>query len=105
MFSESMPTRRAPDSLRASAAPRVRIDPAVAAKLADAPPNALYLGRTFEGLPLRSLDPFVYSDCLRPRPELKQCQWLRVDHGRVTGSDPKQVRRALKKLRQVASER
>jgi hypothetical protein len=88
-----------------TAAPRVKIDPAVAAKLDDVPPGALYLGETFEGLPLRTIRPFVYSDCFHPTPELKRCHWLRVAEGRVTGSDEKQVRRAQKKLHPVSADR
>jgi hypothetical protein len=88
-----------------TAAPRVKIDPAVAAQLDGAPGDSLYLGRTFEGLPLRTIAPFVYSDCLHPTPELKRCHWLRVENGRVTGSDSKQVRRAQTKLHPVLADR
>jgi hypothetical protein len=88
-----------------TAAPRVKIDPAVAARLDGAPGDALYLGETFEGLPLRTIDPFVYSDCLHPTPELKRCQWLRVEGGTITGSDAKQVRRAEKELHLVSADR
>jgi hypothetical protein len=88
-----------------AAAPRVKIDPVVAAQLDHVPQNALYLGETFEGLPLRSVEPFVYSDCLHPSPKLKRCHWLRVDGDRVTGSDGKQVERARKELHPVSADR
>ena len=86
-------------------APRVKIDPVVAAQLSTVPSNELFLGETFEGLALRQVAPFVYSDCLHPRPKLKRCTWLRVENGRVTGSDGKQVARAMRKLRPVHADR
>jgi hypothetical protein len=86
-------------------APRVAIEPSVAAKLREAPPQALFLGETFEGLPLRTVDPFVYSDCkpgaLKTSP--MPCHWVRVSSGVVTGSSPAQVRRARKELRPVGA--
>ena len=88
-----------------TAAPRVKIDPAVAARLDGVPGESLYLGETFEGLPLRMIDPFVYSDCLHPTPELKRCHWLRIGGERITGSDAKQIRRAEKKLHPVSADR
>ena len=63
----------------------------------------LYLGKTFEGLPLRTVDPFLYSDCepgkrkVAPMP----CAWVKVQRGVVTGGDPQQVARARDHLRPV----
>jgi hypothetical protein len=85
-------------------APRVDITPAVAAQLEKAPPRARYLGKTFEGLALRRVDPFYYSNCRLVRPEKDHCHWLRVSNGRVTGSDPDQVARAEKKLRPLSAD-
>ncbi len=87
-------------------APRVEIDPRVAAQLRHTPPQALFLGESFEGLALRSVDPFLYSDCEPgvPKTSPTPCQWLKVDHGTVTGSSEAQARRARRKLRTVASE-
>jgi hypothetical protein len=88
--------------LQWSQAPRVETSPAVLRRLPSAR-GELYLGKTFEGLPLRTVDPFLYSDC---EPGKKKrtpvpCEWVRVDDGRVTGGDPKQVARARHHLRPV----
>jgi hypothetical protein len=61
----------------------------------------LYLGAAFEGLPLRTVRPFLYSDCLPGKPHVLPCTWVRVDRGRVTGANRAQVARAVKKLRRV----
>jgi hypothetical protein len=88
------------------AAPRVKIEPAVAAKLRHARPDALYLGETFEGLPLRTVDPFLYSDCKPgvPKRAPEPCHWIRVAGGHVTGSNDGQVDRAREKLRRVGAD-
>ena len=88
------------------AAPRVEIDPAVVAQLRHARPEAQYLGEIFEGLALRTVDPFLYSDC---KPGVRKtsptpCTWVRVDRGAVTGSDSRQVKRARKALRPVGAD-
>jgi hypothetical protein len=83
------------------AAPRVHVSNAVEQELVTAR-GQLYLGETFEGLPLRRVDPFLYSDCLPGRPHLRPCRSVRVAEGRVTGSDSAQVSRARKRLRRVA---
>ncbi len=89
-----------------TAAPRVKMEPEVAAQLRQAPPGALFLGTTFEGLPLRSVEPFLYSDCKpgAPRTSPTPCEWIRVADGKVTGSRSDQVRRARSKLRPVATD-
>ena len=84
-----------------AAAPRVRASESVVRQLPSVR-GQLYLGRTFEGLPLRSVDPFLYSDCQPSRPHVRPCQSLRVTRGRVTGTDAAQVKRARKRLRPVA---
>jgi hypothetical protein len=84
-----------------TAAPRVHADPQVRSELAGVR-GEQYLGGRFEGLPLRTVRPFLYSDCLPGKPHVVACHWLRVDHGRVSGSDPAQVSRAEVKLRPVA---
>jgi len=84
-----------------AAAPRVEATKQVLAQLGSVR-GALYLGPRFEGLPLRTVRPFLYSDCVPGKPHVIACQWLRVDHGVVTGSDPAQVIRARAKLRPVA---
>jgi hypothetical protein len=63
----------------------------------------LYLGQTFEGLALRTVQPFLYSDCEpgKRRTVPVRCTWVKVVDGRVTGADPKQVRRAKEALRRV----
>ena len=63
----------------------------------------LYLGETFEGLPLRTIHPFLYSDCVPGRKKVAPvpCLWVRVDQGHVAGGDPEQVERARKRLRPV----
>ena len=88
------------------AAPRVEIEPAVAAELRRASPDALYLGETFEGLPLRTVDPFLYSDCKPgvPKHSPEPCHWVRVASGRVTGSNEGQVNRARGKLHRVGAD-
>jgi hypothetical protein len=87
-------------------APRVEIEPAVDAKLQRARPGALYLGETFEGLPLRTVDPFLYSDCKPgiPKRAPQPCHWVRVAGGRITGSNDAQVRRARGELRPVVAD-
>jgi hypothetical protein len=87
------------------AAPRVKIEPAVEAELRHARPDALFLGETFEGLPLRTVDPFLYSDCKPgvPKRSPEPCHWIRVASGRVTGSNEGQVDRAQGKLRRVGA--
>jgi len=89
-----------------AAAPRVEIEPEVAAQLRQTRPGALFLGETFEGLPLRTVDPFLYSDCKPgvPKTSPMLCHWVRVASGRVTGSNAGQVRRAREKLRTVGSD-
>jgi hypothetical protein len=89
-----------------AAAPRVEIEPEVAAQLRHVRPDALFLGKTFEGLPLRTVEPFLYSDCKPgvPKTSPMPCHWVRVDAGRVTGSNPAQVKRARTKLRTVAED-
>jgi len=89
-----------------AAAPRVEVEPEVAAQLRQAPRDALFLGETFEGLPLRTVDPFLYSDCKPnvPKTSPMPCHWVRVSRGRVTGSNAGQVKRAREKLRTVGSD-
>jgi hypothetical protein len=84
-----------------AAAPRVHADPRVRHELA-AVRGEQYLGTRFEGLALREVRPFLYSDCVPGKPHVVACRWLRVDHGRVSGSDAAQVTRARGKLRPVA---
>ena len=84
-----------------AAAPRVHTSPAVERELARAR-GELYLGGSFEGLPLRTVKPFLYSDCIPGRPHVVPCHWVRVAGGEVTGTDPRQVRRARSELRRVA---
>ncbi len=64
----------------------------------------LYLGKTFEGLALRTVRPFFYSDCEPGKRKTVpvRCTWVKVERGRVTGGDAKQVRRAKAALRPVA---
>jgi hypothetical protein len=83
-------------------APRVQASPSVTRQL-PALRGELFLGRTFEGLPLRRVRPFLYSDCApgKRRTIPVRCRWVKVEHGRVTGRDPKQVARATRKLRPV----
>ena len=84
-----------------TAAPRVEASKEVVAQL-DSVRGQLYLGERFEGLPLRTVRPFLYSDCIPGRPHVVACHWLQVRDGRVTGSDPRQVTRARPRLRRVA---
>ena len=86
-----------------AAAPRVAASAHVQRELRDAR-GALYLGKTFEGLPLRTVRPFLYSDCVpgHPKRAPMPCTWVKVANGRVTGTDPKQVARARRALRRVA---
>ncbi len=87
-------------------APRVTIEPEVAAQLTHVAPGALYLGLSFEGLPLRTVTPFLYSDC-KPGVEKRSpspCHVIKVDHGVVTGTSPSQVRRARKRLHPVGQD-
>jgi hypothetical protein len=83
-------------------APRVQASPAAERQL-PAARGELYLGESFEGLALRSVDPFVYSTCEPGKRKTMPvpCEWLRVDGGRVSGGDPKQVARAREQLRPV----
>ena len=83
-----------------AAAPRVAASEQVLAQLSSAR-GQLYLGSRFEGLPLRTVRPFLYSDCVPGKPHVVACHWLRVQGGRVTGSDPRQVARARSSLRRV----
>jgi hypothetical protein len=84
-------------------APRVKIDPAVVAELRSVPAGELYLGEKFEGLPLRTVTPFLYSDCKPgiPKRSPSPCHVVKVDRGEVTGSNAAQVSRARKQLRPV----
>jgi hypothetical protein len=84
-----------------TAAPRVHASKSVERELAGVH-GQLYLGTTFEGLPLRRVHPFLYSDCAAGKPHMRPCQSLRVSAGRVTGTDAGQVRRARKRLRPVS---
>jgi hypothetical protein len=84
-----------------AAAPRVHANPALKRDLSQAR-GAQYLGLQFEGLPLRTVQPFLYSDCTPGKPHVVPCQWVRVSKGRVSGSNTAQVRRATTKLRPVA---
>jgi hypothetical protein len=79
----------------------VQANPALKRELAQVK-GQQYLGLRFEGLPLRTVAPFLYSDCIPGKPHVIACQWVKVDHGRVTGSSPRQVHRAMTKLRPVA---
>jgi hypothetical protein len=83
-----------------TAAPRVEASPQVRQRLTRER-GRLFLGQTFEGLPLRTVRPFVYSDCIPGRPHVTPCTVVRVQNGRITGSDPKQVARARARLRRV----
>jgi hypothetical protein len=85
-----------------AAAPRVHADPRVRRELHSVNGES-FLGTRFEGLPLRTVRPFLYSDCVPEMPHVVPCRWLRVVHGRVTGSDPAQASRARSKLRPVAA--
>jgi hypothetical protein len=89
-------------ALQWSQAPRVEAGPGVTRQLG-AVRGELYLGKTFEGLPLRTVDPFLYSDCEPGKPKRAPiaCVWVKVDNGRITGSSPEQVARAKRKLRPV----
>ena len=85
-----------------SQAPRVEASPAVTRQL-PATRGELYLGKTFEGLALRRVHPFLYSDCDPGKRKTMpvRCDWVKVDAGRVSGADPKQVKRARSALRPV----
>jgi hypothetical protein len=83
-----------------TAAPRVHTSPAVERQLERAR-GQLYLGKSFEGLPLRTVDPFLYSDCIPGKAHVVPCHWVRVAGGRVTGTDEHQVTRARSELRRV----
>jgi hypothetical protein len=89
--------------LQWSQAPRVTASETVTRQL-PAVRGQLYLGETFEGLPLRTVAPFLYSDCEPGKPKTSPlpCKWVKVTAGRVAGHDPKQVARARAKLRPVA---
>jgi hypothetical protein len=84
-----------------TAAPRVRAAPHVERQLANAR-GELYLGTTFEGLPLRTVKPFLYSDCVPGKAHVVPCAWIKVDRGFVSGDDPQQVARARARLRPVS---
>ncbi len=83
-----------------AAAPRVHASPDVVKQLQGVR-GSLYLGHAFEGLPLRTVRPFLYSDCLPGKPHVLPCTWVQVDRGRVTGVNRAQVARAVRKLRRV----
>ena len=83
-----------------AAAPRVEAAPAVVRQLPGVR-GQLYLGTVFEGLPLRTVRPFLYSDCIPGRAHVIACAWLKVDRGAVTGDDARQVARARSSLRRV----
>jgi hypothetical protein len=83
-------------------APRVSASPEVTRQL-PAARGELYLGETFEGLPLRTVRPFLYSDCEPGKPKRAPvpCDWVKVSSGRITGGDEDQVARARDELRPV----
>jgi len=83
-------------------APRVQASPAATRQLPTVR-GELYLGETFEGLALRRVHPFLYSTCEPGKRKTMpvRCEWVRVDVGRVSGGDPKQVARARASLRPV----
>jgi len=83
-----------------SAAPRVQASASVTRQL-PAVRGELYLGDTFEGLPLRAVRPFLYSDCIPGKAHELPCAVVRVAAGRLSGSDPKQLERARDELRPV----
>ncbi|MDP9284665.1 MAG: hypothetical protein M3P41_06915 [Actinomycetota bacterium] len=83
-----------------AAAPRVHADARVERQLRTVVGRP-YLGSSFEGLLLRTVRPFLYSDCLPGRPHVVPCTWVRVENGSVTGSDSAQVGRAVRDLRPV----
>jgi len=85
-----------------SLAPRVAATPSATRQLPTVR-GELYLGETFEGLALRRVHPFLYSTCEPGKRKTMpvRCQWVRVDGGRVSGGDPKQVARARASLRRV----
>ena len=80
-------------------APRVEASEAVTRRLPEAR-GELYLGKTFEGLPLRTVAPFLYSDCEPGKAKRTPvpCTWVKVDRGRVTGGNARQVARARGRL-------
>ena len=88
--------------LQWSQAPRVEASPAVTRQL-PAARGELYLGETFEGLALRRVRPFLYSDCEpgKRKTSPMPCTWVKVADGRVTGADAEQVDRARAALRPV----
>jgi hypothetical protein len=83
------------------AAPRVHATDRVVRGLSGVR-GRLYLGTTFHGLPLRSVRPFVYSDCVPHRPHLVPCTWIVVRDGRVRASSPALAGAARRALRPVA---
>jgi hypothetical protein len=89
-------------ALQWSRAPRVAASAHVTRQL-PAARGELYLGETFEGLPLRTVHPFLYSDCEpgKPKQAPVPCEWVKVSSGRVTGGDADQVARAKRALRPV----
>jgi len=88
--------------LQWSQAPRVEASPAVTRQL-PAARGELYLGETFEGLPLRRVRPFLYSDCEpgKRKTSPTPCKWVKVAGGHVTGAAAEQVDRARDALRPV----
>ncbi len=90
-------------ALQWSKAPRVEASPSVTRQL-PAARGELFLGETFEGLPLRTVHPFLYSTCEPGKPKKMpvRCQWVKVVSGRVSGSDRDQISRATRELRPVA---
>jgi hypothetical protein len=84
-----------------AAAPRVHADDQVERSLS-AVRGELFLGTTFEGLPLRAVRPFLYSDCVPHRPHYAPCTWVMVRDGKVTASSRRLASHARSKLRRVA---
>jgi hypothetical protein len=84
-----------------AAAPRVRAGADVERRLRTVR-GELYLGSTFEGLPLRTVRPFLYSDCIPHRPHYAPCTWVVIRDGRVAASSRELARHARAKLRRVA---
>jgi hypothetical protein len=81
-------------------APRVTADEQALSQLRSAR-GQLYLGETFEGLALRTVRPFLYSDCEPGLAHPVPCRSVVVRAGRVSGTVPAQVERARRKLRRV----
>jgi hypothetical protein len=81
-------------------APRVAADARAKSQL-PAARGQLYLGDAFEGLALRTVRPFLYSDCEPGLSHPVPCRSVVVRFGRVSGTVPAQVERARRKLRRV----